>query len=100
MLLTSLLLLITVDRVHRLGQSRAVRAYRLVVAGSIEERLLKIQNHKMVTAKGSMAKLSKEEERRVKLTAMMDLFEITDDNAFYESDAESDDFSVNDSFGD
>lgn len=35
-----------VDRVHRLGQKRATKVFRLVVEGSIEERVLGIQEDK------------------------------------------------------
>lgn len=48
-----------IDRVHRVGQKRPVRVYRLVMAGSIEERMLLIQKAKSALGKGTMAKLSK-----------------------------------------
>lgn len=35
-----------VARVHRLGQTREVRIWRLVVKGSVEERVLGIQDEK------------------------------------------------------
>lgn len=35
-----------VDRVHRLGQTKECRAWRLVMEGSIEERVLEIQEDK------------------------------------------------------
>lgn len=35
-----------VARVHRLGQTREVRIWRLIVRGSIEERVLNIQEEK------------------------------------------------------
>ncbi|KAF2266380.1 hypothetical protein CC78DRAFT_513897 [Lojkania enalia] len=35
-----------VDRVHRLGQKRETKVFRLVVEGSVEERVLGIQNDK------------------------------------------------------
>ena len=35
-----------VDRVHRIGQEKAVRIYKLVIKGTIEERILDIQAHK------------------------------------------------------
>ena len=35
-----------VDRVHRLGQKRETKVFRLVVGGSIEERVLGIQEDK------------------------------------------------------
>lgn len=35
-----------IDRVHRMGQPRAVNVHRLIVAGSIEEKMLRIQERK------------------------------------------------------
>jgi SWI/SNF-related matrix-associated actin-dependent regulator of chromatin subfamily A3 len=35
-----------VDRVHRLGQKKEVRVFRLVINESIEEKTLEIQKHK------------------------------------------------------
>jgi SWI/SNF-related matrix-associated actin-dependent regulator of chromatin subfamily A3 len=35
-----------VDRVHRLGQTRATTVWRLVVEGSVEERVLEVQKEK------------------------------------------------------
>ena len=35
-----------IDRVHRMGQPRAVNVHRLIVAGSIEEKMLRIQDRK------------------------------------------------------
>jgi SNF2 family DNA or RNA helicase len=38
------------DRAHRLGQTDPVTAYHLVVAGSIEERMLALQQRKALLA--------------------------------------------------
>lgn len=38
------------DRAHRLGQRKAVNVYRLVAAGSIEQRVLRLQHHKLGVA--------------------------------------------------
>ena len=40
------------DRAHRLGQTRQVMVYKLVVAGSIEERILALQARKAALADG------------------------------------------------
>ena len=40
------------DRAHRLGQTRQVMVYKLVVAGSIEERILALQARKAALAEG------------------------------------------------
>ena len=39
-----------IDRVHRMGQSQSVEVIRFVVQGSIEERMLRVQERKMVVA--------------------------------------------------
>ena len=39
-----------IDRVHRIGQTRSVMAYRLVARGTIEERVLELQARKRVVA--------------------------------------------------
>lgn len=53
---------------------------------SIEERMVTLQSAKAALGKGSMEKLTPSEERRAKLTAMKDLFEIVDAEDAYESD--------------
>ncbi len=40
------------DRAHRMGQTRAVTVYQLVVAGSIEERIQALQGRKAALAEG------------------------------------------------
>lgn len=67
-----------IDRVHRVGQKRSVRVYRLVMKDSIEERLLNVQKAKSTLGKGTMTKLTKAEEKIAKLTGLKDLFEIDD----------------------
>ena len=51
------------DRVHRIGQTRPVRAIRFIMKDSIEERFVDVQDAKMALAKGSMERL-KEEDRK------------------------------------
>lgn len=65
-----------IDRVHRLSQTRAVRVYRLVMKGTIEERMLDVQKAKSTLGKGTMAKLSNAEEKIAKMTGIKDLFQI------------------------
>lgn len=38
------------DRAHRLGQRKAVNVYRLIAANSIEQRVLRLQGHKLDVA--------------------------------------------------
>lgn len=40
------------DRAHRIGQNQAVTVYKLVVAGSIEERIQALQARKAALADG------------------------------------------------
>jgi SNF2 family DNA or RNA helicase len=66
------------DRVYRIGQKRPVRVYRFVMKDSLEERMLNIQEAKLALGKGSMEKLSAEEKRQARMTALQDLFEAPD----------------------
>lgn len=43
---------------------------------SIEERMIQIQKSKAALGKGSMQKLSREEEKMAKVTTLKDLFQI------------------------
>ncbi|MBL8416076.1 MAG: DEAD/DEAH box helicase [Propionivibrio sp.] len=53
------------DRAHRLGQSKKVFVYKLVVAGSIEEKILELQEKKAELAAGI---LSEDHEGSVKFS--------------------------------
>ena len=54
------------DRAHRIGQTRPVFVYNLIVAGSVEERMLALQRRKRELAQGLLGKspLSKGEEAK------------------------------------
>ena len=78
------------DRIHRLGQTRKVRVYSFVMKDSIEERMVALTKAKAALGKGSMEKLSPKEERRAKLTAMKDLFEICDIDDYVDFDYDFD----------
>ena len=66
------------DRVHRIGQERDVRVYRLLMKDTLEERLVRLQDAKAALGKGSIERLDPHEKRKAKLTALQDLFEIAD----------------------
>lgn len=67
-----------IDRVHRIGQTRPVRAYRLIMKDTLEERMVKVQENKAALGKGSLQKLTQEERRLAKITALKDLFAVDD----------------------
>jgi len=64
------------DRVHRIGQTRDVRIVKFVMDNSIEERVIKMQDAKAALGKGSMEKLSPEEMRQARISALRDLFQM------------------------
>jgi SNF2 family DNA or RNA helicase len=45
-----------IARAHRLGQTRQVFVYKLVIEGSIEERLLELQARKSALAEGMLGR--------------------------------------------
>eukprot|EP00191_Tetraselmis_sp_GSL018_P011900 CAMPEP_0177603418 /NCGR_PEP_ID=MMETSP0419_2-20121207/15501_1 /TAXON_ID=582737 /ORGANISM="Tetraselmis sp., Strain GSL018" /LENGTH=1172 /DNA_ID=CAMNT_0019097187 /DNA_START=210 /DNA_END=3726 /DNA_ORIENTATION=+ len=44
------------DRIHRLGQYRPIRVTRLIIGGTIEERILKLQEKKQLIFEGTVGK--------------------------------------------
>jgi SNF2 family DNA or RNA helicase len=73
------------DRIHRIGQERPVEAIRFVMADSIEERVLQVQEAKETLGKGILKRLKKTERGKAKVTALRDLFEM-DQHQFIEWD--------------
>jgi SNF2 family DNA or RNA helicase len=69
-----------IDRCHRVGQTRSVRVYRLMMKDTIEERLLDVQKAKAALGKGSLQKLNIQEEKMAKITTLKDLFAIKSGN--------------------
>ncbi|KAK7981864.1 hypothetical protein PG988_004102 [Apiospora saccharicola] len=66
-----------VDRVHRLGQKRPVRTVRYIMANSIEEKMLELQEKKMKLASLSMDRgkaMDKAEAAKQKLLDLRSLF--------------------------
>jgi len=68
------------DRVHRIGQKREVRVYRMLMKDSLEEKMVDLQDAKAALGKGSLEKLTDEEKRKARLTALLDLFSITNED--------------------
>ena len=62
-----------IDRVHRIGQTRAVEVVRYICAGTIEERILEIQKRKDAVAAGAMGKLTPEQARNARFDDMQSL---------------------------
>ncbi|KAL6058508.1 SWI/SNF-related matrix-associated actin-dependent regulator of chromatin subfamily A member 3-like 1 [Balamuthia mandrillaris] len=61
-----------IDRVHRLGQSRPVIVTRFVIQGTIEERILELQEKKKMLAQGVMMK--SKELRQIRIDELRLLF--------------------------
>jgi SWI/SNF-related matrix-associated actin-dependent regulator of chromatin subfamily A3 len=64
------------DRVHRLSQTRSVRVVRFIMAGTIEERMVALQESKAAMGKGAMEKLKPEEARKLRIGEFRKLFEL------------------------
>lgn len=54
------------DRVHRLGQTRAVEVYRYAVEDSIEQRILLLQAQKRQLAAAAFGRRGAEDAREVR----------------------------------
>lgn len=62
-----------IDRIHRMGQTQAVKVVRFIVDGSVEERILKIQDRKKFLA--STLGMSEEEKKQQRLEDFKAIFE-------------------------
>ena len=56
------------DRVHRIGQTRNVRAIRFIMKDSIEERFINVQDAKHSLGKGSLQKLKKDDRSKARVS--------------------------------
>lgn len=63
-----------IDRIHRMGQLNNVEVVRFIVEGSVEERMLKIQERKKLLA-GSTLSMSDDERKQERLEEIRMLFE-------------------------
>jgi SWI/SNF-related matrix-associated actin-dependent regulator of chromatin subfamily A3 len=61
------------DRIHRIGQKRQVFVTRFVMKGSVEERMITLQETKSLQAKGSLQKLKADERRKVRFNELRGL---------------------------
>jgi len=64
------------DRVHRIGQTRAVRVVRFVAAESVESRMVDLQEAKAAMGKGAFEKLSTEEKKKARMGDVKRLLEL------------------------
>jgi len=62
-----------IDRVHRLGQTRPVHVTRFVVKGTIEERILELQERKKILAQGALG-VNTKELRQIRIDELRLLF--------------------------
>ncbi|KAL7547677.1 hypothetical protein ACHAWF_010962 [Thalassiosira exigua] len=67
------------DRIHRISQTRKVNVLRFVMKGSIEERIIKVQERKSLQAKGALQKLKGDEKRKALLGDLRGLLEIKEE---------------------
>ena len=60
-----------IDRIHRVGQRKHVKVVRFIIGGSIEDRMLDIQERK--NQLGEALNISDEERRRRKVAELQSL---------------------------
>jgi hypothetical protein len=63
-----------IDRVYRIGQTEPVTVYRLIVANTVEERMLCLHSWKRQLASCALVMRSPEELKKMKLAEMKQLF--------------------------
>ncbi|KAK1467441.1 SNF2 family domain-containing protein [Colletotrichum melonis] len=61
-----------IDRVHRMGQDEEVKVYRFIVKGSVEERMLRVQDRKKFIAT-SLGMMSDEEKKLARIEDIKEL---------------------------
>ena len=68
-------------RVHRLSQTREVKVTKFIMKGTIEERMVVLQQTKSLQAKGALQKLTGNEKRKALLGALRGLLDIQSQEA-------------------
>merc|ERR1719329_1204550 len=66
-----------VDRVHRIGQEREVKTYRLIMSGLIEDKMFRLQVYKMGLTKTALES-NQQQHRYFTAEEIHGLFEWTD----------------------
>ncbi len=62
------------DRAHRIGQDKPVFVYKLIAAGTVEEKIVDMQQRKQALADGIYGKRSKEQESALTADQILALF--------------------------
>merc|ERR1712151_947057 len=63
-----------IDRAHRLGQHRPVRALRFVAERTVEERILGVHGQKRAIIEGALSRKTREELQRMRLELVASVF--------------------------
>ena len=63
-----------IDRAHRIGQKKTVQVYRLIVANSIEEKLISLQNFKKFVA-NAIVEYNETSDTNININNLMQSFE-------------------------
>jgi DNA repair protein RAD5 len=61
-----------VQRIHRIGQKKRVFVKRFIVTGSVEERIIELQEKKKFLAQS--VSMDAEEQKQVRMQDLVDLF--------------------------
>jgi DNA repair protein RAD5 len=67
-----------IARVHRMGQTRAVTVKKVVMRGSVEQRIMQLQATKRLLVQGALG-MSKEEASALRMRDLQLLFGARDD---------------------
>jgi len=70
---------------HRLGQKKAVFVERLIVAGTVEDRILTLQEHKQKLADHSLGEGSGEKLKKFGIAELKMLFGMGDEQGHFAS---------------
>ncbi|CEM22822.1 unnamed protein product [Vitrella brassicaformis CCMP3155] len=80
-----------VDRVHRIGQDREVHMQRILVRGSVEEKMLAVHDKKRQLAEGVMTKKTREELKTLMQKLILSIFQLDPDSQRQQEEKEQDD---------